>query len=440
MIKKMLKKAIGVYYSMKYRGFIKRNKPLKGNYGSFRFISEYSIDSFKKIKIYNDKFNIASLKDKRKIKFGFVVYTSSMWNVDELYRLLSKNVRFDTKIIIAHINIENKEASNDEYNRTLSYFQNMKYSVMEANSIKDINKFDLLFYLTPSPLVESQVDLINVPMSVIVLHTSYSYMLAGNMHKLDVGMYHWSLRYYTDSEYYKELIEKNRNFTGNAKYLGFPKMDQYYASRELRLSNKKVIIYAPHHSVNYTEFKSATFEDNYLAILELAKKYSDTTYWIYKPHPLLRANSVLAGIFKSADEYDEYERKWQELDNAEVINQGDYFSIFRGSDAMITDSVSFLAEYQFTQKPLLLLESGKEKYNGFGNEILKILYKCRGNEIVAIEKFVKNVIDDIDDMSHERKNFFDNNLFYMQNGETANRRIYNDIIELITDKESGETF
>ena len=431
-VKNIVKKMTGMFLSVKYNLSIKFNSPIKGRYGSLRFISDYSLMQFKKIKKYNDEKNVSVAKMKEKIKFGFVVYTSSMWNVDELYRLLNDNERFDVDIIVVHIDVENKESVNKEYTKTIQYFRNLKYNVIEASNIDNINEYDALFYLTPSPLTEQIINLIHLPMSIIVLHTSYSYMLAGNMLKLDVGMYHWSLRFYTDSDYYNGLIRQNEKYTGNARYLGFPKMDQYYISKKRQLSEKKVIIYAPHHSVNYKNFKSATFEENYQAILKIAKKYSHNTYWIYKPHPLLRGNSVLAGVFKTVEDYDAYENEWQCLDNAEVVNEGDYFSIFKGSDAMITDSVSFLAEYQFTHKPLLLLESGKEKYNEFGEQVLSILYRCPGEDIDTIDAFVNDIIYENDEMYSIRKEFFDKNLSYLKDGVTANRKIYEDIKQLLT--------
>ena len=355
-----------------------------------------------------------------------------MWNVDELYHYLVNDKRFDTSIIVAHFQMADKESSDLEYSKTVDYFNKLQYNIIEAKNIKRNNNFDILFYLTPITFSDNNVNLNNISLDTIILHTSYSYMLAGNMQKLDLWMYHWSLRYYTDSEYYKKLIEGAKYYTGNARYLGFPKMDKYYETNPVFLSDKKVIIYAPHHSVNYTKFKSATFEDNYLAILELAKKYSDKTFWIYKPHPLLRANSVIGGVFKTVDEYDAYEKQWASLSNAKVITNGEYYSIFKGSSAMITDSVSFLAEYQFTENPLLLLESGKETYNDFGKKLLRILYKCSGANIHEIEKFIINVINGYDPMRQERQKFYEENLFYLSDGITANKRIYEDIINFIT--------
>lgn len=437
MIKAYLKKLIGLFYCKLLNRRVKLNKPLKGKYGQLRFVASNSIEEFKKLKNYNDDYNTKELRKKKKIRFGFVVYTSSMWNVDELYNLLASDHRFDTSIIIAHFQMADLETSNMEYIKTINYFNDLGYKILKASDVLKNYHFDILFYLTPFDFLDKNVNLVNTSLDTIILHTSYSYMLAGNTQKLDLWMYHWTLRYYTDSEYYKTLIEKTKYYTGNAIYLGFPKMDKYYTANVFSPSEKKIIIYAPHHSVHYSKFKSATFEDNYLAILEIAKKYSEDTYWIYKPHPLLRANSVLGGVFNSVEDYDSYEHQWDSLANAEVITSGDYYSVFKGSSAMITDSVSFLAEYQFTGKPLLLLESGKEKYNQFGDEIVNILYKCGGKAISEIETFVKNVIVDNDEMKKTRIDFFNENLFYMSEGVTANKKIYDDIIRLI-EKEMRE--
>ena len=139
----------------------------------------------------------------------------------------------------------------------------------------------------------------------------------------------------------------------------------------------------------------------------------------------MRANSVTAGIFKNVEEYDDYINSWNSLVNAEAVFDGNYIDIFKQSDAMITDSVSFLAEYQFTGKPLLLLESGKQLYNDFGNELLKILYRCKHDDSKAIEAFIDKVLDDKDSMKNIRKEFFDEHLnYYAKSGKLANDNIY----------------
>lgn len=429
-LKIIAKTMIGVYNSVNMTRRAKHHKALVGTYGQLNYIRSYSNRKFIALKQYNDQMNKQLIKTCKPIKVGFILYTSSIWNVDELYHMLQQDPNFDADLVLTHIKMSDSSSSEDMFRKTYEYFSERRYSIKKASET-DASQYDILFYQMIGHVTEANFNIHNIPLNTIILYTSYSYMLADIADKLNAGLYHLSFFYYTDSIYYNRLVERVNCYTGNAKYIGFPKMDKYYQSANDRRSDKKIIIYAPHHSVHRTvELKSATFADNYKEILALAKKHHESTYWIYKPHPSLRGTSVVAGIFKSGTEYDEYEEQWRRLGNAEVVSQGDYFPLFKESDAMITDSVSFLAEYQFTNKPLLLLESGKIKYNDFGKSIVEILYRCPGSDITGIESFIQDVIDGRDVMKEKRIDFFEKNLAYMQNGISANQRIYQDILEL----------
>ena len=433
-IKKTVKKIIGCISYLYLLYCYKYNNRKIANYGHLKYVRWYSNENFVLLKKKNDSLNCDAINKKNIINIGFVLYTSSMWNVDELYKKLDSDPKFNVQIVVAHKQMKDDNSSENEYQKTLLYFRNLGYNTIEANNAI-IKEFNSLFYLTIGDLAEKEVKYNNISLETIILHTSYSYMLTANSNKLHAIVYHISLRYYTDTQYYLSEISKQNCYTNNAVFFGYPKMDQFYIANTIRLSSKIVIIYAPHHSVNYKENKSATFEDNYLDILKLAKKYEDLTFWIYKPHPLLRSSSVAAKIFKNVEEYDDYENAWENMSNAVVIDKGDYFPIFKGSDAMITDSVSFLAEYQFTHKPLLLLQSGRENYNQFGKSIIEVLYKCSGRDIKSIEKYINLVINGEDYMKEQRDFFFKENLYYMNDNKTANIKIYEDILN-ITNKEN----
>ena len=53
---------------------------------------------------------------------------------------------------------------------------------------------------------------------------------------------------------------------------------------------------------------------------------------------------------------DDYFFKWESLPNARVHEDIDYYDLFATADAMITDCVSFRAEYLFANKPGLILK------------------------------------------------------------------------------------
>jgi CDP-glycerol glycerophosphotransferase (TagB/SpsB family) len=61
-----------------------------------------------------------------------------------------------------------------------------------------------------------------------------------------------------------------------------------------------------------------------------------------------------------------------------LYESGDYFKLFAGSTALITDSGSFLAEYLPTQKPVLVLESESSVgYNEMGQKIVDAYYHAK---------------------------------------------------------------
>jgi len=373
-------------------------------YGDLFYISFFSKNKFLAIKKNVISSNIARIKKQRECKVGFVIYSSSMWSLDGLYQMFDNNPHFRPCMLIAPL----VETTKLTYEETVVFFSLKGYEIQTPLTDSfDINSIDLLIYTTPFPFTDERVNTMSVRLDKLLCYVSYSYILSAKIEKLNLPTYLLS---------WKQLIEeKTRVYSNNAVYCGYPKMDSYYQklNNKTSIKGKRItIIYAPHHSVSYSGVKSATFERNGWFLLFLAAKYKNMISWIVKPHPLLRTHSVTAGIFKNEDAYNDYLNRWRDLGVAEVVENGDYMDSFIESDAMITDSVSFLAEYQFTGNPLLLIESGQQTYNEFGQSICKVLYRCSGNDFLKIEGFLKNIIEGRDSMSEQRKLFFNSNLAY----------------------------
>lgn len=192
------------------------------------------------------------------------------------------------------------------------------------------------------------------------------------------------------------------------------------------------IVYAPGYMLGIPEENFSTFISNSEMLYEYAKNHPNTTSWVYRPHPALGESLVGAKAIKNMNEYLEYERKWEELDNARVISGGDYFHIFNTSDGMILDSISFVSSYQYIGKPLLFLEQNEKLYNPYGQKIMQVIYKVKGNDLEGIKKFIEEVlIGKKDTMIETRKKFFEEYLdYYTYNGNhLASEFIYRDIIQ-----------
>lgn len=59
----------------------------------------------------------------------------------------------------------------------------------------------------------------------------------------------------------------------------------------------------------------------------------------------MKYKAIRADIFENEEEWEKYINSWKSLKNAYVMEEGDYKDLFLYSDAMILDSISFLAEY-----------------------------------------------------------------------------------------------
>lgn len=428
-IKDFIRKILGIFYF--FCSLLHNTDRLKeSRYKELYYISYFSKKLFLKKKKIIIMQNENRLKYRKRISIGFVTYSASMWTLDPIYKKLQKNNKYTVDLIIARFQMPSKESIEKTYTQTKEYFSdvfNYKYITPDSKDFC-IDKYDILFYCTPFDFYDKCLNVRNIKQKTLICYSCYSYMLAEKLEKLDLPMYLLSWKLFCDSAFYKKLIETNsRIYTNNAFYCGFVKMDKFYLCPSKYKKNQKLIIYAPHHSLVNDRTRFSTFDKNYRTILELVDKYKDVK-WVIKPHPLLKVHSIRSGLFHSGAEYDDYLNEWMKRPNAEVNENGEYINLFLQSDGLITDSVSFMAEYQFTKKPLLLLESGYQKYNEFGNKIVKILYSCAGDDTKSIEKYVNNIIDDYDPMKNERIVFFEKELdYYKTTGMSATDFIYRQI-------------
>ena len=425
---------------LKLYNFKKYNKILNMKIQTLSLIKDSDVVKFLEIKNKIEDINIKNLQKKDKIKVGFIIYTSSMWSCDKLYKMMEKSNKYQPYIIVAKFNDGTEESRNDNYNLTLKYFKEKKYNIIDGNDIDTVYSMDIIFYMNPYNVLPEDINIPQLPLRILTIYITYSFMLADREQKFLLPAYQLTWKFFVDTPYYKEMV-KEKCITGDSNVVscGYVRMDEFYNKEKIDESKiwkipsgsqKKVykIIYAPHHSVFNKIAGFSTFDQNYKFMLELAKKYQDNTSWIIKPHPLLKGRIVEYGFFEKTEDYDNYLKEWDNLPNAKVITDGTYFDIFKSSDCMILDSVSFLAEYQYVHKPLLFLTRESQHFNEFGEELKKILYCCPGDDFNKIEEFLENVvIKENDIMKSNRDVFFEKNLDYynLNNGQLATEYIFN---------------
>ena len=424
------------------------NDYYKISYGELEdYIDELDADTA--IQTMRDLFayNCENIRKKNRIRTAFLVYSSSEWQCDEIYKLMNNDYLFEPVVVVCAYAHGTNESIRENYIKTCEFFRKKKNYKVEylgycnrwvKNSTLD--RFDLIIYISPyTALMPYGIGLRERSIRQLAIQVPYSYYLAN---RKDV---YYSFDIYNDTmikmswiNCCQEAIEmdiarKAERLKGyNSVLSGFPKMDEYFENKDKAIEEndywkvtsqtKYKVIWAPHF--NLRKGMNGTFADNYRWFLEYAKEHKEIS-WVLKPHPRMEWGVLEYGVFKNREEYKAYIREWNELENATVVEYGDYFNLFKTSDAMILDSISFLVEYQFTEKPMLfLLPDNPRSLNEFGERILEVIYQSNGKDFKRIETFLESCIKE-DRLKSKRVSFKENVLDCMNTtGMMASEYIY----------------
>lgn len=179
---------------------------------------------------------------------------------------------------------------------------------------------------------------------------------------------------------------------------GHPSLDGYLRPREeirdipfKSPKSTRRIIWAPHFTVapGKTEHHFSTFFAYYETFWKLAKEHPDLEI-VMRPHPEL-FNLMISSGLKTQQEAMAYRRRFEALPNGWICDDADYISLFRQSDAIVLDSISFIGAYAPTGKPLCFLESMKrDRLNAIGERLLHANYAAWNEH--EIRDFVETVV------------------------------------------------
>jgi len=361
-------------------------------------------------------------KQNKKIKVVFLVNQCAKFNWVKLYELLNKDKAYDPLIM----NIaENKK----EFENNNNYFKKINFKIKSGYDLKkekEINlkkiKPDIVFFEEVYTHLYKKNSGYNVSKYALTCYGCYGIPLANhNKHHWNIIEFHSFLWKHFLFEKFSEENCKKTSFMKlkNTFLSGFPRFDEL--SSKTKKNKRKTIIWAPHQSIldekKYikilksvigikSDLFSGTFDKNYKLFYELAKKYKNIT-WILKPHPGLKEKIITRG-FMTEKEYKIYLQSWNKLKNTEYNNSRDYIELFERSDAIILDSIGFIAEYMIQNKPILFLNEtintkNKHYFNKLGKYLMKGCYKINNNK--EIEKRINEIIiNNKDHLKNVRKN------------------------------------
>jgi len=425
--------------------------PGKGTYkGLYRYKDVFGGKKYILIrnKIFSNVRKAIQKKEKKTIRI--VMSFCSEWCATDIYHYFNER-KIDVAVVLSPYFNGPDEKVREEYIRSREFCEakGLRYlDVYDTTDWKFIGKDvhevqgDVVIYVKPwMAFYPELMSLYNMPLSSITCYIPYGFLLMKKEQTQFNQLAHNMFTYiYCESESYLEMYEKYCDIgSSHVEFSGYSKMDPFVENKAVSDkdiwkgladdSRKTRIIYSPHW--NFQD-GFATFMDNGLQILEYAETHPDTTSWIYKPHPHLEVELVCHQKYMSKKEYQEYVDRWKSLPNAKVYIEGDYTDIFKTSDCMINDSLSFIAEYMYAHKPMLLLQRQNIGYNQFGMECVANVYKCDGKDIEGIIRFIENVRLGKDDMRESREQFFDEKLnYYGRRGQLASEYIGSRISDII---------
>ena len=408
------------------------------------------------------------IKKQQKIKVAFLAISAAEWAAEKVYQRLLEDEQLECYVVVCPLLDREKESRIKIEEQSYQYFEKNGYDVRrvydsEQDSCKgwdDIGGIaDIVIHLTPYyQALPEQFQIEEFPLYVINCYIPYGMYVANSYHGtyIQYGVYDKTFvnmlwRVYADSELNLIGYRKYGTLHGkNVLYSGYVKMDYFQDTRNFSMEEisqiwkipedansleMKRLIIAPHHTVEENAIvQYSTFIKNAFFWLYLAQKYRNKVSFIFKPHPNLRDKTIQAHFFKSFEEYDAYLQMWNLLPNARVVEEESYLDIFATSDGMIMDSASFIAEYLYVNKPLLFLTREEQRFNSLGEKIMPCYYTAKGEDYIAIEQFIENVIlQGEDTMEEERIQVFQEVLDYVTiNGCTATECIYRDILGLFS--------
>lgn len=380
---------------------------------------------------------VKRMRQKNKIKVLFVVSEVSIWKTESLYCEMLEHPRFEPILGVALITADKPSESINKFKILTDYLSKKGYSYIElyGNDINKEIKPDIIFYQQPyGDVIDGYLFYRNNNESLFC-NVYYAFNSIGQKWVGSSEFLHhcWQIYYENDvamnyCESVMPFITKNKGRLTGLSFQDTLEKDRQEFSNPWKPQDKekKRIIWAPHHTIptapNLLEY--STFLDVADIMLEIAEEYKEELQIAFKPHPFLLKK--LYNIW-GKEKTDQYYQKWSELDNTQ-LESGEYYGLFKHSDALIHDCGSFTIEYLYMGNPVMYLSNGKPHTDTL-NEFGKAAYDTHviGKTKEDIVRFIKDTINGKDRLKKEREEFLKKYLTIPNTGN-ASLNIINSIL------------
>ena len=244
--------------------------------------------------------------------------------------------------------------------------------------------------------------------------------------EFDLPFYRQCESVYAENDYCTERYARAGVERSRIVKSGSPALDHWDIDRTP--AEVPTILWCPHWSIRWGDAGASgysTFIDSYATFLAEAARRPHMRF-IIRTHPLLWSELRRERLW-TADEENRFHATAAELSN--VVVDGDFATTtrypryeshleqFEQAWAMVTDGISFLAEFAYTGKPVLLTQArGNPGWNPVGQAIVDVVERSDG--IRGLASFLDRVERGIDSGAGKRREVI-RGLFYRPPGGSA---------------------
>lgn len=328
---------------------------------------------------------------RHRIQVVFFVADTSLWDVYEpIFRRLQADPDFAPRVYAFRRVDVAPDKSADEVG---SFFGQRGVPVELAGFDGqpclplDPSRADVVFYTLGSVAYPEVYRIENVSHYARTCYLSYGFLLANEFeYQFNQDFHHsaWTVFASTsrEEELYTQFGKRRRSNVVRAAYPKLELMDR--SRRDVPRQRRPLIIWAPHWTVgqSYPRLNLGMFDSLAQPMLGLFVAHPEVDF-VFKPHPNLLFALKSTGLMDEAV-YSRYLDQLEALHNVAVWKHGGYSDLFLSSHALLTDSVSFLAEYLPTGNPLLFLDrEDRIPLSNVGEQLIGMHYKAHNFDDVC---------------------------------------------------------
>lgn len=369
----------------------------------------------------------ADLENKGKIKVDFFIQFSQGWtSLESVWKAFCEDERFVPRLVqIPYIHYQAKE-----FNEIRDYLISLKLPFIPWYFYDfDTGIPEVVFYQSPYDTTRPlEFHLDSLYKKTRIVYIPYGLEIGGGKLNCDrqfnLFMQNNAWMTCARSARHKIMYKKYCNRGDeNVIITGHPKLDAIYNLNKFTVDDhmakitegKRVFLWNPHFIIDINENWS-TFNKFKDVMLDIFEKRKDA-FLIIRPHPLLLENIAMESEEKIPG-VTRFKNRISNMANVYFDTTFDYRHAFALSDALLSDTSSFLLEYLPTKKPIIYLRNSEGPGLNDDGDIVDYYYVVNSEE--DIEKYVDMVISDQDPMREVRLAKIEEYLFIVD-GQTGKR-------------------